>query len=75
VAGLVVLVVVVEKAGSGEGAGGAGGGEGACEGGCGGFIAYQAPPQEVWGDEPVVHEMGVEGVRGVEGSDEGPRRV
>jgi len=36
---------------------------------------YQAPPKEMWGDERVVHEMGVEGVGGVEGSDEGSRRV
>lgn len=45
------------------------------EGDAGVVYRYQAPPQEMLGDEPVVHEMGVEGVGGVEGSDEGQRRV
>ena len=48
--------------------------KGRVEGDAGVVYRYQAPPQEMWGDERVAHEMGVEGVRGVEGSDEGPRR-
>ena len=39
------------------------------EGDAGVVYRYQAPPQEMLGDEPAVHEMGVEEVRGVEGSD------
>jgi len=45
------------------------------EGDAGVAYRYQAPLQEMWGDERVVHEMGVEEARGVEGLDEGPRRV
>ena len=32
------------------------------EGDAGVVYRYQAPPQEMWGDKRVVHEMGVEGV-------------
>lgn len=37
------------------------------EGDAGAVYRYQAPPQEILGDERVAHEMAVEGVRGGRG--------
>ena len=52
------MVVVEEREGRGEGAGGAGRGKGEGRGDAGVVYRYQAPPQKMWGDKRVVHEMG-----------------